>query len=128
MQFFLFFYYFTYYFSLCYILNHNRAGRSTIKKRDFSISLILNLVQVKGLEPPRINPIDPKSIASANSAIPAQIKKWWTSKDSNLRPSGYEPDALTNWARGPWYNYNITLLNLFQVLLLIFCTFSSGLE
>lgn len=32
------------------------------------------LVQVKGLEPPRMNPIDPKSIASANSAIPANKK------------------------------------------------------
>ena len=26
---------------------------------------------------------------------------WWTHKDSNLGPSGYEPDALTNWAMGP---------------------------
>lgn len=32
------------------------------------------LVQVKGLEPPRMNPIDPKSIASTNSAIPANKK------------------------------------------------------
>ena len=31
----------------------------------------------------------------------------WAMQDSNLRPSGYEPDALTNWANGPymliWY-------------------------
>lgn len=26
---------------------------------------------------------------------------WWTLKDSNLRPPGYEPEALTNWAKGP---------------------------
>ena len=25
----------------------------------------------------------------------------WTLKDSNLRPVGYEPTALTNWAKGP---------------------------
>ena len=32
------------------------------------------MVQVKGLEPPRINPLDPKSSASTNSAIPANKK------------------------------------------------------
>ena len=26
---------------------------------------------------------------------------WWTRQDSNLRPTGYEPVALTNWATGP---------------------------
>ncbi len=30
------------------------------------------MVQVTGLEPARITPLDPKSSASANSAIPAQ--------------------------------------------------------
>lgn len=25
----------------------------------------------------------------------------WTSQDSNLQPPGYEPGALTNWAKGP---------------------------
>ena len=27
--------------------------------------------------------------------------KWCTLKDSNLGPTGYEPVALTNWAKGP---------------------------
>ena len=27
---------------------------------------------------------------------------WWTIKDSNLGPTGYEPVALTNWANGPY--------------------------
>ena len=27
--------------------------------------------------------------------------EWWTLKDSNLWPPGYEPEALTNWAKGP---------------------------
>ncbi len=31
------------------------------------------MVQVKGLEPPWISPLDPKSSASTNSAIPAYI-------------------------------------------------------
>ena len=26
---------------------------------------------------------------------------WWTLQDSNLRPVGYEPTALTSWAKGP---------------------------
>ena len=31
-----------------------------------------NMVQVTGVEPARITPLDPKSSASANSAIPAK--------------------------------------------------------
>ena len=30
-----------------------------------------------------------------------KIYEWWTLKDSNLGPIGYEPIALTNWANGP---------------------------
>ena len=29
---------------------------------------------------------------------------WWTIRDSNPGPPGYEPDALTNWANGPHLN------------------------
>ena len=30
---------------------------------------------------------------------------WWAFRDSNPGPTGYEPAALTNWAKGPypWY-------------------------
>ena len=35
--------------------------------------IILKVVQVKGLEPPWIAPLDPKSSASANSATPAYL-------------------------------------------------------
>ena len=37
----------------------------------------IRMVQVTGLEPAQIAPLDPKSSASANSAIPAKNKKWW---------------------------------------------------
>ena len=52
------------------------------------------MVRVKGLEPPCRKALDPKSSASTNFATPAS--RWWTLMDSNHRPSGYEPDALTN--------------------------------
>lgn len=32
---------------------------------------------------------------------PYFINYWWTLLDLNQWPSGYEPDALTNWAKGP---------------------------
>ena len=31
----------------------------------------------------------------------AKPLNWWTFRDSNPGPAGYEPDALTNWAKGP---------------------------
>ena len=36
------------------------------------VRLLTSMVQVTGLEPARITPLDPKSSASANSAIPAK--------------------------------------------------------
>ena len=30
------------------------------------------------------------------------IKKWWAFRDLNPGPTGYEPVALTNWAKGPY--------------------------
>ena len=32
-----------------------------------------------------------------------ESKEKWAFRDSNPGPSGYEPDALTNWAKGPIY-------------------------
>ena len=33
---------------------------------------------------------------------------WWTFRDSNPGPTGYEPVALTNWAKGPFKECLIT--------------------
>ena len=30
-----------------------------------------------------------------------RAEDWWTIRDSNPEPTGYEPAALTNWANGP---------------------------
>ncbi len=38
-------------------------------------------------------------------ALPTELypQKWWTFRDSNPGPTGYEPVALTNWAKDPYY-------------------------
>ena len=41
---------------------------------------------------------------------------WWAIKDSNLGPSGYEPDALTNWANGPNLAKSLSKERLFTIL------------
>ena len=117
-------------------------GRSAGNKKTRCANLVIfQLVQVTGLEPARKNPLDPKSSASANSAIPAN-KKWWILQDSNLRPPGYEPDALTNWAKDPlirhcyliitqlFFKCNIFLLKitLFLIKWWILWTFPQLLE
>ena len=30
---------------------------------------------------------------------------WWAEKDSNLRPLGYQPSALTSWAISPYFHF-----------------------
>ncbi len=39
--------------------------------KSLKVRLLTSMVQVKGLEPPWIAPLDPKSSASTNFAIPA---------------------------------------------------------
>lgn len=39
---------------------------------------------------------------------------WWTFRDSNPGPIGYEPRALTNWAKGP--DHQIIVLDLSQCI------------
>ena len=56
------------------------------------------------------NPREPLSPCRFSRPIPSaglgySSKIIWTLQDSNLRPNGYEPLALTNWAKGPKYNF-----------------------
>ena len=46
-------------------------------------------------------------------------KKWCALKDSNLGPTGYEPVALTNWAKGAFLNARISII-YFYLLVNIF--------
>ena len=58
----------------------------------------------EGFEPPRGLPACrfSRPIPSAELGYSSvYIMYWWTLQDSNLRPDGYEPSALTNWAKGP---------------------------
>ena len=58
------------------------------------------LAEEEGFEPPRrshalsVFKTDPFSRTWVFLRILAE--KWWTRQDSNLRPTGYEPGALTN--------------------------------
>ena len=59
---------------------------------------ISNLAGAEGFEPSARGFGDR---CSTNWAIPLNKKMWWTIRDSNPGPTGYEPVALTNWANGP---------------------------
>ena len=43
--------------------------------------------------------------ARESSHISCGLCSWWAFGDSNPGPAGYEPDALTNWAKGPLPHY-----------------------
>ena len=63
-----------------------------------------NMAGAQGLEPWAYGFGDRRS---TNWAIPLYslrdaFENWWAFGDSNPGPSGYEPDALTNWAKGPY--------------------------
>ncbi len=64
------------------------------------------MAEKEGFEPPR--DFHPLSVFKTDPFNRAWVflrvnlySKWWTRQDSNLRPTGYEPVALTNWATGP---------------------------
>ena len=60
---------------------------------------------------------------------------WWAFRDSNPRPTGYEPVALTNWAKGPYafsasniLSLNATFVNTFLKMFLIYFSSASFLQ
>ncbi len=57
------------------------------------------MAEEEGFEPPRA--VKPLSVFKTDPfsrtwVFLRDIKLWWTLQDSNLRPNGYEPFALTN--------------------------------
>ena len=59
------------------------------------------MAEEEGFEPPRA--VKPLSVFKTDPFSRAWVflrdikfKLWWTLQDSNLRPNGYEPFALTN--------------------------------
>ena len=45
-----------------------------------------------------LDPLRARQVLSQLSYIPV----WWTFRDSNPGPTGYEPVALTSWAKDPY--------------------------
>ena len=54
-----------------------------------------------GFEPTTSAVTGRRSNQLSHQAIISRIKRKWTFGDSNPGPTGYEPVALTNWAKGP---------------------------
>ena len=76
-----------------------RASGSTlslVKTKDTAKAMSFVLAGAEGIEPSALGFGDR---CSTSWAIP--LYKWWTNRDSNPGPTGYEPVALTNWAIGP---------------------------
>ena len=93
--------------SLC-PLSKYFAPKSSENKRKQSVIVRFTdcfLAGAQGLEPWAYGFGDRRS---TNWAIPLYIKRqvplflWWALRDSNPGLSGYEPEALTNWAKGPF--------------------------
>ena len=55
--------------------------------------------------------------------IPHNSVSWWTIRDSNPGPTGYEPVALTNWANGPFHNACILYRFMMQLSSIFFIFF-----
>ena len=57
--------------------------------------VIIFLVDGRGEGTRTHGPMVPNQVRY-QTALHLELKKWWTIRDSNPRPTGYEPGALTN--------------------------------
>ena len=64
-------------------------------------SRLIIMVPTSGIEPETRGFSVPCSTYWAKWAY-VELSKWWAFRDLNPGPAGYEPDALTNWAKGPY--------------------------
>ena len=65
------------------------------------IAIIMIAATRMGFEPTTSAVTGRRSNQLSHQAIISRIKRKWTFGDSNPGPTGYEPVALTNWAKGP---------------------------
>ena len=75
-------------------LKNIKLRLKTIKKKSTRLGTLM--VPRAGIEPATRGF---SVLCSTDWAIWAFI--WWACRDLNPRPTGYEPGALTNWAKGP---------------------------
>lgn len=62
------------------------------------------MAEAEGFEPPRVWP----PVSFQDWSLQPDLGTppfWWILQGSNLRPVGYEPNALTSWAKDPFYTF-----------------------
>ena len=127
-------------FILAKLLKFQRTFPTDSKHKERTLILIQNqrsyMAGAEGLEP-TTNGFGDRD--STNWAIPLYLNRrtaylaerqiprlwygkiWWAFRDSNPRPTGYEPVALTNWAKGPLAIASIILSYMYLFVNIFFC-------
>ena len=54
------------------------------------------------VDPTGLEPVTNRLWAGSSNQLSYGSRNWWLRRGSNPRPSGYEPDALANWATKPF--------------------------
>ena len=84
-----------------YFQNYNNlwGNEGIIKNKPWELSFSRLLAGAEGLEP-STTVLETGMLALHYAPIKFI---WWAFRDSNPKPTGYEPVALTNWAKGPCF-------------------------